>query len=294
MKSNTEIFGRSLFGIQDGIDCGKVVELIINIEKKCAQYIILDKGRGVCGYEVLPLAKVSGIGKDIITTLKSKECKLLWENEEALLLGMTSVNLPGTPVFSNKGNIVGNILEFFINEKTGVIEKLVLDNGAQVDAESILTITKDKVFTFDGDLTAEEEPEPISEPAPEPPRADPVAEEEEEDENNAPRIDIPVAAEPEAAQISIEVEKSEEPDNKPEPEPAPVAYPVRSGGDGHFHDQSQSRLEHIIGCEIIRDVRYKSGAILAREGDIVTEELIRKVKDAGKGKLIELIQNVRK
>ena len=42
----------------------------------------------------------------------------------------------------------------------------------------------------------------------------------------------------------------------------------------------------------MRDVKDKSGAVLAKTGEIVTEDIIMKVRNAGK--LIELIQNVRK
>ncbi|MCL1828349.1 MAG: PRC-barrel domain-containing protein [Oscillospiraceae bacterium] len=298
MKSNKEIFGLSLFGIQDGLDCGKVVELIINIEEKSAEYVVLDNGRGVCGYKVLPFSEVTGIGKDIITTPISEECKLLWEDKEALSLSLTSVNLLGTSVFSNNGNVIGTVIEFFIDEDTGAIEKLILDNGGAIDGEEILTLSKDKVFTT-GTVSAPPVPAAAPEPAPAPepepapaaeitpppapaPASAPAPAAPAENKNAKPK------AEPEPAQISIEPEVT---DNKAKAEKGPAPAAGKPVADPSA-DPGANRLEHILGNEIMREVKDKTGAVLAKEGDIVTEELIIKVRDAGK--LIELIQNVRK
>ncbi len=147
MKSNVEVIGLPLMGIQDGIECGVVSDLIFSIEQKNVQYLVLDSGRGLFGLKILAFSKVAGIGKDILTTQSGLEIKPLWEDKEAIALGFTTKNLMNARVISNDGNIAGRVTEFFIDEKSGAIEQLILDGGAIVAGEDILTLAIGSVFT---------------------------------------------------------------------------------------------------------------------------------------------------
>ncbi len=152
MKSNVEVVGLPLMGIQDGSECGVVSDLIFSIEQKNVQYIVLDSGRGLFGLKILAFSKISGIGKDILTTQSSLDIKPLWEDKEAIALGFSSANILNARVISNDGNIAGRVIELFFDEKSGAIEQLVLDNGARVAGADILTLAAGSVFTSENVL----------------------------------------------------------------------------------------------------------------------------------------------
>ena len=250
MKSNVEVIGLPLMGIQDGVECGVVSDLIFSIEQKNVQYLVLDTGRGLFGLNILAFSKVAGIGKDILTTQSGLEIKPLWEDQEAIALGFTTENLMNARVISNDGNIAGRVTEFFIDEKSGAIEQLVLDGSAIVAGEDILTLAVGSVFT-----------------------------------SGIARTMAPIRSLPKKAQVEEAiVEKSQKPGGKPDQKPVP--------GDPSLSGLFQKRqLEYLIGREVTKDIKAKGGKTLAKAGDVVTEEMVLKIKE--EGRMPELTLNVK-
>ncbi len=242
MKSNVEVIGLPLMGIQDGSECGVVSDLIFSIEQKNVQYVVLDNGRGLFGLKILPFSKVAGIGKDILTAQSGLEIKPLWEDKEAIALGFTSENLLNARVISHDGNIAGRVTELFFDEKSGAIEQLVLDNGARVAGEDILTLAVGSVFTSENAIS--------------PPEA--------------------------------RVEKAPAKERAAEKRAAPSAKQSDPSLSGLFQKR---QLEYLIGREVTKDIKAKGGKTLARSGDVVTEEIVLRIKE--EGRMPELTLNVK-
>lgn len=255
MKSNVEIIGLPLMGIQDGIDCGIVSDLIFSAEQKNVQFLVLDNGRGLFSLKALAFSKITGIGKDVITTQSSSDIKPLWEDKEAISLGFTSANILNARIISNEGNVVGRVSEFFLDEKTGAIEQLQADNGTVIPGENVLTLASGSVFTSGTipDYLPRRTTVKHQEPASVPP----------------PSVAAPAPA-------------LKEP-HKPR---------ELKNSDPSLSGLFQKRqIEYLIGREITKDIKGKNGKTLAKSGDIVTEELVMQVKD--EGRMPELTLNVK-
>lgn len=226
----SRIVGLRLLAIKEGVECGAIREVVIDVEKKAVEYLVLDTGTGCFGFCVLPNEKIEGMGKDFAITGTREYVSSIWQEENAMRLAYTDSDLIGARVVSSAGDVIGKIVDFEFELIEGDIEKYIMEDGGVLPKECIVTLSRGIVFidsdqldggdADDGDAPedAEEEPageaeEQAEEAADEPaaqadvPQEEPAAEEPAQDE--------PAGEEP-AAQVEEQAgEAAEEPAEEP-------------------------------------------------------------------------------
>lgn len=312
MEKLSRIVGLRLLAIKEGAECGKVREVVIDQNKKCVRFFVLDTGKGCFGLQSIAIDAVSGIGKDFCTTLTQDSIVELWKNEEAMQLAFSDTDLINARVVSNMGDVIGNIADFEFDAKTGDITSYIMEDGQQLERQTVVTLARGIVFVdaeggSEGAYAYEEEesedPEPVAEEeiAPEPePVAEPempVIEEEEPLEEMPEPIpeEIETVAEPEVELEAPAPEVEEAPEEPALPTAEEAAEAPESAeseenpGDMKAYFEKR-RMQFLVGRTLKQDVVSSDGETLASAGDTVDDALIELVRVHDK--LNELIMSV--
>lgn len=145
MKKSQEIIGLPVFSIVDGIKLGQVEDLVINPEEGKVDFILVRNGSWYTGGRILPYTAVMSVGEDALTTESGSLLSSINENADAYNLLKRNITVKGNRVLSNKGNFIGVISEYAIDEQSGKLIRLqyksMLDesNIEEIDGANVLT-----------------------------------------------------------------------------------------------------------------------------------------------------------
>ena len=309
----SRIIGLRLLSIKEGGECGAIREVVVDVEKKSVEYLVLDTGKGCFGFCVLPNGKIAGIGKDFAITGSSEYVSSIWQEENAMNLAYTDSDLIGARVVSSLGDVIGKVVDFEFQLVEGVIEKYIMEDGGVLPKECIVTLSRGIVFvdaSLIGDAPCEEE-----------------AHEEEEAEEIAAPVEVLAPVTPVAAQreeepiveavveeiVPVAVEAAEEAAVEPavaqdadagsaateDPlaarlaalrnrAPAPAAGAQANSDTKNYFERR--RIEYVIGKTVKQRITGVDGAVIADVGDTVTEEMVEAI--AAANKLTELTMGV--
>ena len=162
MKKTQDIIGLPVFAIVDGREVGQVKDLVINPEEGSVEYLLVNGGNWYVGAKVLPYRAVTGIGAHAVTTESETLLTNLNESTNASVLLQRNIKVKGTRVLTKKGNLLGVVCEYELDENTGKITSLEfkpLDGEGEtmvIKANQVLTFGKDVLVVEDklGDLGA--------------------------------------------------------------------------------------------------------------------------------------------
>ena len=146
MKNTKEVVGLPFLCIKEGLQKGTVSELIIDPASKAVMFMMVDTGKSCFGYEVVALSDVEGVGSSLVTCRSTELLSPLFENADAMALAYTASDFIGSRVVSLAGEIIGDIVEFAFDEKSGGITSLDLSDGASLDGSALVTLTSGNVF----------------------------------------------------------------------------------------------------------------------------------------------------
>ncbi len=171
MKKSQEILGLPVFSILDGRKLGQVKDLVINPEEAKVEFILVSNGSWYVGARVLPFKAVMGVGEHAVTTESESHLTAINETSTANSLLQRNIEVKGNRVLTNKGNLIGVVSEYEIDEHTGKMVRLeyrtALDESKIeiVDAENVLTYGADVIVIKEKAGTAQPptSPAPISE-----------------------------------------------------------------------------------------------------------------------------------
>lgn len=150
MKKSQEIVGLPVFSIVDGKEVGQVKDLVVNPEEGAIEFLLVNGGNWYVGARVLPFRAVLGIGKHAVTTESEGQLVSLNESSSANALLQRGIKVKGNKVLTRKGNLVGVVSEYEIDENTGKVSSLDLKS---MDDEAVhSTITANNVLTFGKDV----------------------------------------------------------------------------------------------------------------------------------------------
>lgn len=299
MEKLSRIVGLRMLAIKEGVECGKIREVVLDVEKKSVRYIVLDTNKGCFGLKLLENALVTSTGQDYATTATSETIINFWENEEAMKLAFTDADLIGARVVSNQGDVVGQIMDIVFDVKSGEIEKYILEGGEVLDKGAVVHIARGMVFVELDDVVESEPVPALKDVAPEAapaPKAEVVA-----PPAAAPEVSEPVAEPALATPAPVEKEKEEKEEkpsaasllaaakNAASQKGAPETGDQASGQDMKSYFEKR-RTEFLIGRTLKQDILGTDGSVLVAQGSAVTAETIELVKAADK--LIELTMNV--
>jgi uncharacterized protein YrrD len=150
MKKSQEIIGLPVFSIVDGRKIGQVKDLVINPEEGKVDFILVSNGSWYVGARVLPYSAVLGVGEHAVTTESENMLTNINETVNASNLLERNIEVKGNRVLTNKGNLIGAISEYEVEEASGQIVKL--EYKAAQDETQVLYIDASQVLTYGKDV----------------------------------------------------------------------------------------------------------------------------------------------
>ena len=152
MKRVGEIFDLPLLAIDEGVECGRIKEFLVNPNNGKLEYLIIDDGQWYLGAKLLPFDKIIGIGSDAVTTDTISNVKEFGEVKEAIELAKKNIKIIGAKCYTQKGKFIGIIKRYHIEEKDGTIISCELEAegiAKTMPASSIITFGKDVLIAAD-------------------------------------------------------------------------------------------------------------------------------------------------
>jgi uncharacterized protein YrrD len=149
MKKSTQITSLPIISIADGQQIGKVKTLVINPEKGSIDFLTIDDEDWQTSVKAIPFKKIVGIG-DYAVTVESESAVIdLNEIPIANQLVHKKIKITNTKVMTRKGELLGEVLEYYVDEESGQILGLDLQLGnrnAVLPSEFVLTYGKDMII----------------------------------------------------------------------------------------------------------------------------------------------------
>ncbi len=150
MKKSQEIIGLPVFSIIDGRKIGQVKDLVLNPEEGKMDFILVSNGSWYVGARVLPYKAVMGIGEHAVTTESENLLGSIQETANANNLLERNIEVKGNRVLTNKGNLIGVISEYEVEESSGKI--VSLEYKTAQDESKIELIDAQEVLTYGADV----------------------------------------------------------------------------------------------------------------------------------------------
>ena len=161
MKKSQEIIGLPVFSIVDGKKIGQVKDLVINPEEGKLDFILVSNGSWYVGARVLPYKAVMGIGEHAVTTesenllsnigdTSSGYRMFAYDTSSASNLLQRNIEIKGNRVLTNKGNLIGVISEYEVDEISGKIIRLEYKTAQ--DESKIDIVEAADVLTYGADV----------------------------------------------------------------------------------------------------------------------------------------------
>jgi uncharacterized protein YrrD len=150
MRKASEIKSLQVFSIQDGANVESVSHLALSPASKKVEFLAFA---GTPWFEVpfvIPWSKIKAVGKDMITIKTSKDVSQI--NEELRKTLAHTVEIIGLPVIDSSGKRGSKVADFTLDEVSGSLLKVMLEDGVVLDAASIVTISGSAVVTEGGEL----------------------------------------------------------------------------------------------------------------------------------------------
>jgi uncharacterized protein YrrD len=150
MKKTQDIVGLSVFSVVDGRQVGQVKDLVINPEEGKVEYLLVSDGSWYAGARVLPFEKVMGIGEHAVTTESETNIASITDAAKANDLLKRNVELKNNRLLTDKGDIIGKVTEYELDENSGIITRLYFQRAdetgvEELDAQQVLTYGADVV-----------------------------------------------------------------------------------------------------------------------------------------------------
>lgn len=145
MKKATEILGLTVMGVREGRENGVAQDFMVDPVTKDVKYLILKSNNGY-EFRALALTDVMGIGSDYIMTATTENAKKMYESKELLEQIEKGFFLLDTTALSSNGNIMGRIVDFEVEEKTGKVGNLEMEDGTGFPMSKVATLAGRMVF----------------------------------------------------------------------------------------------------------------------------------------------------
>jgi len=150
VKKTKEIIGLPVIDISSGNEIGKVWDIIVNGDKGSADFFIIDDGMMILGAKVVAAKDIQGIGEYALTLGKKDALRDIAKVDHAIQLFKKNVKVKGTKVLTQKGRLVGEIGDIYIDENDcsiAALEFMFFDNF-----QEIKVIPRSGVLTFGENL----------------------------------------------------------------------------------------------------------------------------------------------
>ncbi|WJV20167.1 PRC-barrel domain-containing protein [Rossellomorea marisflavi] len=149
MKKSTEIQSLPIINISDGSEIGKVRSLVVNPEKGSVDFLTVEHEDWQISVRAIPFKKVVGIGEYAVTVEHENAVIDLNEIPIANSLVNKKIRVADTRLMTRKGQMIGEIVEFHVDDESGAIRTLEVKSKSDayyLDSPHVLTWGKDIVI----------------------------------------------------------------------------------------------------------------------------------------------------
>lgn len=146
MKKSSEVKNLPIISLNSGEQLGVVKTLVVNPEKGYVDFLTIENEEWQTSVKAIPFKKIIGIGEYAVTIENEHSVIDLNEIPIANNLVNKNIRISDTRVMTRKGQLVGSVLEYGLNEETGEIMGLELKIGSEqviMPASSVMTYGKD-------------------------------------------------------------------------------------------------------------------------------------------------------
>lgn len=284
MKNSNQILGLPIISIADGQQIGSVKSLVINPDKGSIDFLTIEHDDWQVSVKAIPFKKVVGIGEYAVTVDNENAIIDLNEIPIANQLVNKKIKINGTKVMTRKGELIGEVTEYYVDEDNGNIlgAMLKLPNSEVVlSSPAVLTYGKDIIIvkedvqvyfldSIDQLLGDENIITPVEVP------------------NNSPINNTSTMS----AAISTVESVLEEIKQSDPFEGIDVKSAAVSTQETQVDDIKSKQVELLLGKKTIKDIYDKFGELLIPEGAYLSEEDILKAQAEGPSVVVELSMNV--
>ena len=302
MKKSVEIIGLPVISITEGRELGMSKSLLIDAPNGSVAAITIEDEDWYRGVKLLPYSSVIAIGEDAVTITNSENILTLEDAGDYEAMMDANIKIIGTKAITKSGTIQGKVVEIYIGDN-GKIEKCEIEGRdgslSEIVSEQISIFGK-QVTVIDSDFEKKTEIiAPVETPAVAAPKTEaPKAEIKEAPKAEAPKVEVKEAPKTEAPKVEVKetpktgTPKAETP--KPQVKEAPKAEaPKAVDAAAQMADKAteERHRRFLLGKTVTKDIVSATGVVLAKTGDVVTEEILQKVKMANM--FIDLSMNVK-
>ena len=310
MKKSVEIIGLPVISITEGRELGMSKSLLIDAPNGSVAAITIEDEDWYRGVKLLPYSSVIAIGEDAVTITNSENILTLEDAGDYEAMMDANIKIIGTKAITKSGTIQGKVVEIYIGDN-GKIEKCEIEGHdgslSEIVSEQISIFGKqvtviDSDFEKKTEIIAPVETPAVAAPKTEVPKAEikeaPKAEAPKAEVKEAPKTEAPKVEVKEAPKVEVkeapktETPKAEAP--KPQVKEAPkTETPKTVDAAAQMADKAteERHRRFLLGKTVTKDIVSATGVVLAKTGDVVTEEILQKVKMANM--FIDLSMNVK-
>ncbi|WP_374723851.1 PRC-barrel domain-containing protein [Calidifontibacillus erzurumensis] len=149
MKKSNQILGLPIISISDGSEVGAVKSLVVNPDKGSVDFIIIEKEDWQVSVKAIPFKKIVGIGEYAVTVESDNAVIDLNEIPIANQLVNKKIKINGSKVMTRKGELLGEVIEYFIDEDNGQILGAALSVANReviIASSSVITYGKEIII----------------------------------------------------------------------------------------------------------------------------------------------------
>jgi uncharacterized protein YrrD len=157
MKKSKEIYDLPVISISDVNQIGKVKGLIINPENFSVDFLTVEQDDWQVSVKAIPYPKIVGIGESAVMVEKTNSVIDLNELPFINQLLNKQIHLIGSKVLTRKGDLSGEISDYFFNDDNGQLESLLILSGSNelfLPIENVISFGKDRVIINDSLLSS--------------------------------------------------------------------------------------------------------------------------------------------
>ena len=258
MKKSVEIIGLPVISITEGRELGMSKSLLIDAPNGSVAAITIEDEDWYRGVKLLPYSSVIAIGEDAVTITNSENILTLEDAGDYEAMMDANIKIIGTKAITKSGTIQGKVVEIYIGDN-GKIEKCEIEGRDG----SLSEIVSDQISIFGKQVTV-------------------IDSDFEKKTEIIASVETPAVAAPKTEAPKVEVKEA------PKAE-APKAVDAAAQMADKATEERHRRF--LLGKTVTKDIVSATGVVLAKTGDVVTEEILQKVKMANM--FIDLSMNVK-
>ena len=127
MKKAHDIIGLPLISIGEASELGQIRDILIDPNEAKVKYLMIMDDKWYFGAKIVPFDRILSIGQDAITVGKAEELEKFCKVQDAIELAEKDIRIIGARVFTEKGESMGIITEYYVDQEEGKISRYELE-----------------------------------------------------------------------------------------------------------------------------------------------------------------------